>query len=58
MCENITRLKKLSQYNYGIAMDNISNFVKYARDGNLLLVYTLYDTAQKEMSHILEYLKY
>ena len=39
-------------------MDNILNFVKYTHDRNLLLVHTLYYTAQKQMSHILEYLKY
>jgi len=29
MCGNITRLKKLSEYTYEIAIDNIFNFVKY-----------------------------
>jgi hypothetical protein len=39
-------------------MVKIFNFVKYTLDRYLLLVRTLSYTARKQMSHILEYLKY
>jgi len=41
-----------------IVLYNIFNFVKYTHDRNLPLLHTLYYTAQKQMSHILEYQKY
>ena len=57
MCGNITRLKKLSEYSYEIAIDNIFNFVKYTWQKSTVSTYAVLHCTETNVAHTW-YVKY